>query len=530
MSRNRIFKEAAILVRSASRTALAQARPASTVRLLSLTAATRTTPVVHGPRHRFAQHSIAQRAYSTSLDQSLSPLARSVIATTRAVRNILIFSTSTLTLGYFVWAGSHAYLEQYKCPSPEGVSAQVRNCLHGAWVREEISPDPDVAAIYLQKALEFARKDLEEFYRKKNHSLEYSSLEIEKDKALVEIQNRLARFYGRIGRDEQAATIWTRLWKLTEKEVPPSSDSAKAGSSSSSSGLGLRSLFGGASIGRPLITKQDGVPFAKSAANCWMRMGEYDLAEEALSWTLSTITTAANADATGSTSDSIEEVGLLSTLGALYVRQRKSDYALSLFVKALQLVQHHRAVSEQSNTEKDMWYCREAILTNSIGETLYGATTAARSKLPMETAEQKKPSSWKFWSSSSSSTTGGSGSAAAFKTAEQTKKEEEALGWMQKAVAMAKEKSGQHRDCDECAALGLNNLGLINEMEGKTDVALQQFREAVLHATMANDFVGLEDYNKNTARLTDRIASTSEEQATVPASLSTTSSPTTASA
>lgn len=40
-------------------------------------------------------------------------------------------------------------------------------------------------------------------------------------------------------------------------------------------------------------------------------------------------------------------------------------------------------------------------------------------------------------------------------------------------------------------------------MEGKSEVALAQFREAVLHATMAKDYVGIDDYNKNIARLTD---------------------------
>ncbi|KAF9923125.1 hypothetical protein FBU30_006775 [Linnemannia zychae] len=467
---------------------------------------------------------------------NLSPGARAVITVTRGVRNLLIIATSTLGLGLFVFMGAHSYLEQYKCPSPPGVSTEVQRCLHGAWVREEISSDPDIAEVYYQKALEFLRKDLEKHYANKNKDQNSNEqlvyLEIEKDTALAEIQNRFARFYARIGQDEQAATLWTRLWKLSEKQYSRSSVS------SSSSGLG--SLFG-ASADRPLISQKDAIPYARAAADCWMRMGEYELAEEALGWCLSTLTSDSNSPQSLSPQAHIEEIGLLSTLGALYVRQRKFDYALSLFVKALELVQNHRATQPDSRAdektlaafkeESDMWFCREAILTQSIGETLYGAANAAHSlssttststsSSTPSTTEPKK-SSWKFWSSSTSSSSSSSPSTATTvslpqKSPELIKKEEEALGWIQKALSMAKSKSGQHRDCDECAALGLNILGLINEIEGKKDVALTQFKEAVLHATMAKDYVGIDNYNHNIARLTDQIQSESEDTTPIPA-------------
>ncbi|KAG0264314.1 hypothetical protein BG011_007062 [Mortierella polycephala] len=504
------------------------------------------------PARSFVQQHVSRRAYSSaSTDQTLTPMTRTIIGAARVVKNVLIFSTSSLALGYFVWSGTHAYLEEYKCPSPKGVSAQVRNCLHGAWVREEISSDPDVAEIYLRKALELTRKELEVLYKDKE-SNDISFLEIEKDQALVEIQNRLARFYGRIGNDEQAATIWTRLWKLSERSIPGSTSSSRTSDSGSS---GFFSLFGGGSQERPLITPEDGVPFAKRAADCWMRMGEYDLAEEALTWTLSTMThtnaaaTAASDVAVSSTSpsNSMEEVGLLSTLGALYVRQAKFEYALSLFVKALQMAQGHRAkVTDNADAgqlasdklEAAMWHCREAILTYSIGETLFGAATASTSTgvpAAQVSVDQNKPkspasSSWKFWSSSSSKTAPAAEtkqSSKPTKSPEQVKKEEEAMGWMQKAIAMAKEKSGQHRDCDECAALGLNTLGLIYEMEGKSGLALEQFREAMLFATKANDYVGIDDYQRNINRLTETTSMESELAVTpLSSSLSSTSTPT----
>ncbi|KAI9240955.1 MAG: hypothetical protein BYD32DRAFT_484513 [Podila humilis] len=444
-----------------------------------------------------------------------SSMDSSILTTVRVVRNVLIFSTSSIAIGYFAWSGTHAYLEQYKCPSPAGISSQTRNCLHGAWVREEIAPDPDVAEIYFNKAIEMTRKELVDLYAKKEKAQDGSSsmrreYEIERDAALVEIQNRLARFYARIGQDERAATIWTRLWKLSEKSTPQE-EAATKGSSSFS----LGSLFGGSSE-RPLVTRQDGAQFAKSAADCWMRMGEYEMAEEALGWILSSRSSGSSA---GSTT-TIGEIGLWSTLGALYVRQKKFDYALSLFVKALQSVQAKRNTLTDVSEDKDMWFCREAILMNSIGETLLGAANAATS-LPaaqpkQEESKPKSGSSWKLWSSSSSvsSSESATTSTKAPKSAELTKKEEEALGWMQKAIAMAKEKSGKNRDCDECAGLALNTLGLIYEMEGDKDVALAQFKEALIHATLAKDYVGVEDYNKNIARLTELPTTSSEPPTT----------------
>jgi len=431
----------------------------------------------------------------------MSPVSRSLINTVRLVQNIVVVSSTLVALGFFVYAGSHAYLENYKCPSPEGTSSTVQNCLHGAWVREEISPDPKVAEIYYEKALELTRQELEKAMaasvsKDKEHQLSQQEkdkadrirfLRMEKDKALTGIQNRLARFYARIGSDEQAATIWTRLWKLSDKEVMEQESSSSMFST-------VSSLFG-SSKERALMTREDGLEYSKSAADCWMRMGEYELAEEALAWTLSTFTEIKknSTEATSSPSSSpstvaSEEVGLLSTLGALYVRQHRFEYALSLFVKALQSVQEHRlteshstpkVVSKEEMLEQDMWYCREAILMNSIGETLYGAATASSSSsTAMPSTEtpttasgsvdqKKKSSSWKFWSSSSSSASDTTKSIKVTPalSKEQQKKVEEAFGWMQKAIVMAKEKSGQHRDCDECAALGLSTLGLIHEVK-----------------------------------------------------------------
>lgn len=46
-------------------------------------------------------------------------------------------------------------------------------------------------------------------------------------------------------------------------------------------------------------------------------------------------------------------------------------------------------------------------------------------------------------------------------------------------------------------------------MEGDKDVALAQFKEALTHATLAKDYVGVEEYNKNIARLAELPATSS---------------------
>ncbi|KAG0326955.1 hypothetical protein BG004_002874, partial [Podila humilis] len=503
-----------IILRSTIARSRASVDPSASTRSLSLLTRNHALALPPRPPRRITttipqfRQSISYRAAAPSEQQLLSSSDRTILATTRAIRNILLFSTSTLALGFFLWSGSHAYLEQYKCPSPPGASSLTQKCLHGAWVREEISPEPDVAEIYYNKAIELTRTELLDLHKKLNSNNQSSSssstiereLELERDLVLAEIQNRLARFYARIGQDERAATIWTRLWKLSDKGSDDREQSVKKSASEAGIFSSVSALFGGASE-RPLMTRKDGARYAKSAADCWMRMGEYEMAEEALGWILSNRTQgslAANS-ASGSspsttpTNDtSIEEIGLWSQLGALYVRQKKFDYALSLFARALQSVQAKRSTLTEIADDNDLWFCREAILMNSIGETLLGTATfntsslssssssTAAAKIDSKTtappppppqqqqqavANQKSGSSWKFWSNSSSlsSSPPSSSSTTAIvkttkKSAELIKKEEEALGWMQKAIAMAKEKSGKHRDCDECAGLALNTL------------------------------------------------------------------------
>ncbi|KAG0268162.1 hypothetical protein DFQ27_007393 [Actinomortierella ambigua] len=514
--------------------------------------------------------------------QQLAPLGRALVATTKTLKSLLIFSTSTIGLGFFVWSGAHLYLEQYKCPTPPNLSSRVQSLLHGAWVREEYAMDPDVAQDYYKNAVDFATEEVAQAlglrlvgYPSASQQL-YSNQQppsssspspppppqqqqqqqsqtsprdpridqLEMDAALVEVHHRRARFLDAIGRDDQAARIWDRLWRMTDAAEAQSSDPATA-----------------ATLKRPLMVRASGLLFARRAAECWMRLGRYDEAEEALAWALETAVTMEAAAAQNpqngqqqehhhhhplgkgfSVDTQSDEIGLLTVLGALYARKRRFDDALSLFVRALQLTRQRKeevveqepakdttATSKETpvSNPRDKWHCREAILMNSIGETLYGAATSegsskatAKEKASGKKQEESKKSSGGFgsyfWSSSSKDTPADEKESESEHRSDMilNDKEQEALGWMQKALVLAQEKSGKERDCDECAALVLNNLGMIYEMKGDKTLALEQFKNAVVHATTAQDYVGLESYMENVARLRDEAAE--NESASLP--------------
>ncbi|KAG0234444.1 hypothetical protein BGW42_006654 [Actinomortierella wolfii] len=526
------------------------------------------------PQENYSSNLVPRRWNSSSStfqsnrdqQQQLAPLGRAIVATTKTLKSLLLFSATTFGVGFVAWSGAHLYLEQYKCPTPQNLSTRVQSLLHGAWVREEYAMDPDVALEYYKNAIDFATEEVaqalglrlvgypsasQQLYNQQQprtkwgqkalqEQLEKQAKDpqmklLEMDASLVEVHHRRARFFDAIGQDEQAARIWDRLWRMTGAAEDATSKAATGAAEP---------------LKRPLMVRESGVLFARRAAECWMRLGRYDEAEEALAWALESITTTATTKDSTKGSHSPEkgisvdtqsdEISLLTILGALYARKKRYDDALSLFVRALQLTRQRKEEEEEkgvANVEveqtktkgtsttapvasnpRDKWHCREAILMNSIGETLYGSV---KSNAPPAAAETEKKSTDAkkqggfgayFWSSSSKDATTNK------KEQEQEKsraialddKEQEALGWMQKALSLAQEKSGKERDCDECAALVLNNLGMIYEMKGDTSFALEHFKNAVVHATTAQDFVGLESYMENVSRLQEAAASQSE--------------------
>ncbi|KAI8149946.1 hypothetical protein BJV82DRAFT_662044 [Fennellomyces sp. T-0311] len=95
------------------------------------------------------------------------------------------------------WQSYHLYIENYRESTPNELSYRARNLLHGAYVREHISPDYQVAANYVRKVLNIALETLDE------------SSDI-----VIQLRLRLANDENRAGNVLEAITEYTRVWKL----------------------------------------------------------------------------------------------------------------------------------------------------------------------------------------------------------------------------------------------------------------------------------------------------------------------------
>ena len=95
------------------------------------------------------------------------------------------------------WQSYHLYIENYRESTPSELSYRARNLLHGAYVREHISPDYQVAANYVRQVLDLALETLDE------------SSDI-----VIQLRLRLANDENRAGNVLDAITEYTRVWKL----------------------------------------------------------------------------------------------------------------------------------------------------------------------------------------------------------------------------------------------------------------------------------------------------------------------------
>ncbi|CAG8609499.1 8041_t:CDS:2 [Funneliformis caledonium] len=72
-----------------------------------------------------------------------------------------------------------------------------------------------------------------------------------------------------------------------------------------------------------------------------------------------------------------------------------------------------------------------------------------------------------------------------------------------KGLSIAKNGDG-NRDCDECAGVILNNLGLIHERRENNELAVSLYNNAIEFAEKALDFIGIEDFTRNLNRVRTR--------------------------
>ncbi|CAG8521169.1 13827_t:CDS:1 [Acaulospora morrowiae] len=328
---------------------------------------------------------------------------------------------------YIAYRGFHFYIEHYLHPTPKVLSTKARDCLRGAYFREEMVPDSSRAEVFLMRAMEFAFEQ---------------GLGVD-DPVIIDIWLRLAYNHIWSGKLDEAISVYRSVLEKLMKS------------------------------GKEENLKRS-INVAKKIGDLYIRMQELDIAEKYLNWAIEMLQgdrdqlikrspnfvdehparslTITNKIFEGSGSINKELVGCVDSLAGLYAQQKKHDLALLLYLGMLKMIQS-RPKESQEGTH---WNCWEAIIMGHLGEVFYGLG-----------------------------------------------KREEALGWMQQGLNMARDGSGI-RDCDECAGMILYNLGIIYEKDGKTKVAISLLDQAIEFAEKAQDLKGIDDYTTKLIRLTSQ--------------------------
>ncbi|CAG8499409.1 15645_t:CDS:2 [Dentiscutata erythropus] len=325
-------------------------------------------------------------------------------------------------------------ISQVKPYSSLKLSSEARNCLRGAYFREEMVADPQIAEVYLRRALEIA-------INKQNLDLD--------DPVVIDIWLRIAYNYVWMKKFEDASLVYRSILELL-LQSKNSENFKKA------------------------------IEVSKKLAEVYINMKEFDNAEKCLCWSIEMLQLDEqeydnkknwiiddNQSGKLEIPTSIFEnskitneelVKFVDLLAGLYAQQKKFELALPLYLGILKTLQN-----QQKDQGQDKWKCWEAITMGHLGEVLYGVG-----------------------------------------------KQDEAMGWMQQGLTISKNNSG-NRDCDECSGVIFNNLGLVYEKNENFEVAESLYNQAILHATKAQDFVGLEQFSLNL----DRLISNEQQQSDI---------------
>ncbi|KAI9019352.1 hypothetical protein CLU79DRAFT_758435 [Phycomyces nitens] len=224
-----------------------------------------------------------------------------------------------------VWQGYHLYIEWYLESTPAELGYQARNLLHGAYVREKVSPDYEVAAVYVREVLRLA-------------------LEVEKLKedspCVIALRLRLANDEAHAGNLLDAIAEYNRAWHLL---------------------LEQKKADGGKVVeAREMLLAQT----AKSMGDLYLRVADYAYAEEFLAWTLHVVAKTERSLETMEDWDHLKVTATCS-LASVYAVQGNFELALPLFLQALKAI-------PESKKENTRWICLGAILQNQLAETMFG--------------------------------------------------------------------------------------------------------------------------------------------------------------
>ncbi|KAH8553463.1 hypothetical protein BGW37DRAFT_465582 [Umbelopsis sp. PMI_123] len=259
-----------------------------------------------------------------------NPYTQSVLEVSRQARQvgkaIGIFAVSTTTIVFIGWQGYHIYIEHFLHPTPRELNHKARNLLHGAYVREEVQPQLEIATLYVEEALRIA--------------LEEQKMEEDSDVALA-LRRRLAEDLNRAGNLLDSITEYSRFWKLLIKRLVDTGEDNNA-----------NKVF-------------ELVEVSKKIGDLYIRIGDYSEAEESLAWAIHTLKTS-KADL--STEKDFQKLETLTTLSLanLYAVQRNFDLALPLYLQSL------KASNQAAQQQPEAFICLTAIIQCQLSETLFG--------------------------------------------------------------------------------------------------------------------------------------------------------------
>lgn len=185
-----------------------------------------------------------------------------------------------------VWQMSHWYIEYVLESTPPELGYQARNLLHGAYVRENLAIDYEIASFYVKEALRIA--------------LEEKQLSETSD-TVIQLRRRLAFNEAHAGNLLDAITEYTRSWKLLLDKNDKSA-----------------------------VTTET----AKSIGDLYLRIGDAEHAEEFLAWALHDLKQKTD----GSKSFLLLQTKITLTLASLYSLQRQFELSLPLLTEALETV------------------------------------------------------------------------------------------------------------------------------------------------------------------------------------------------
>ncbi|CAO3690131.1 unnamed protein product [Umbelopsis ramanniana] len=355
---------------------------------------------------------------------STNPYTQFVLEVSRQARQVGkavgIFVLSTTAIVVIGWQGYHIYIEHFLHPTPPELKHKARNLLHGAYVREEVQPQLSIATLYVQEALRIA--------------LEEQHMEEDSDIALS-LRRRLAEDFNRAGNLLDSIAEYSRFWKLLIKRLV---DKGEENDAEKVAAL---------------------IEVSKKIGDLYVRIGDYNEAEESLAWAVHTLKSS-QADLT--TVKDFQKLETLTTLSLanLYAVQRNFDLALPLYLQSL------KASNRAAEQQPEAFVCLTAIIECQLSETLFGMG-----------------------------------------------RKDEALGWAQNALETAKKgiseenggvaasDVGAVKDCQECAGVTMNNIGKMLEFRNQYDQALAHYGEAMRYAIAAKDADGELMYRSNAERL-----------------------------